>query len=125
MPITYTINTACNIITETWTGTVDAHTLGAYWKSYLKDPVVLGCRRTVVDMREATVAFTGNELFDLVRTIALPALGDRKWASALLVGGPVQFGTSRQYQAFADMYSTDSIFHDRDAAEAWLMGQAV
>ena len=56
----------------------------------------------------------------VVRTLVEPALNGRDWRSALLVGGSVHFGVSRQYQSFAEMYSKDAIFHDEDAALKWL-----
>ncbi len=123
MPITYAVDKTRNIITETWSGAVDADTLGAFWRALLDDPDAMNCRRTLVDLRNAEMVFSGSELSDLVRTIVVPGLGDRKWASALVVGAAAQYGRSRQYQAFADMYSTDAIFNDLHAAEAWLLKQ--
>src|SRR5690349_5018587 len=110
MPITYTIDREKNLIYETWTGEVRAADLAAYWKAYLADPEVMEIRRTVVDLRASVLGFRGNDLEHLIRTIVLPALKDRKWRSALVVGGPAQFGVSRQYQVYAGLYSKDAIF---------------
>lgn len=123
MPIAYVVDRARNIINETWTGTVTASELAAYWHTYLADPEVMRCRRTLVDLLEAHVAFTGAELSTLIRTIALPAIQDRTWATAILVSAPAPYGVSRQYQVLAERYSRDSIFTDRDAALAWLVAQ--
>ena len=81
------------------------------------------CRRTLVDLRDADVEFTGAELNQLIRTIALPAIGDRKWATAILVSAPAPYGFSRQYQVFAERYSHDSIFDDGERAVNWLLQQ--
>jgi hypothetical protein len=123
MPITYALDRSRNLIIETWTGTVHAADLAAHWRTYLADPAVMDCRRTLVDLREADLAFTGTELASLVEALVVPVLGERNWATALLVAAPSQFGKSRQYQVFAESYSTDAIFTAWDAAEAWLLGQ--
>jgi hypothetical protein len=121
MAIDYAVDHSRNIILETWSGTVDANALASYWRAYLTNPEVMSCRRTVVDLRMAHIAFTGSELSNLVQTIVLPALHGRKWVTALVVSAPEQFGSSRQYQVFAEAYSVDSIFDDPGAAEDWLM----
>ena len=123
MPIMYVLDRSRNIIIETWTGRVSAVDLAAYWRIYLADPDVIRCRRTLVDLRHATILFTGAELAALVRTIVLPALQDKKWVSALLIERAAQYGTSRQYQVFAEHYSSDSIFSDWNPAIDWLIQQ--
>jgi len=121
MPITYSIDQRHQIISEVWTGEISAMDLAAHWKKLLADPDVLALRRTLVDLRKCQIAFSGDQLFDLVRTLVEPALNGRDWRSALLVGGSVHFGVSRQYQSFAQMYSKDAIFHDENAALKWLL----
>src|SRR4051812_1821529 len=107
MPITYSIDKHNGIISEAWTGEVSAKDLAAHWKHLLADPDALAIRRTLVDLRNCDIAFSGEQLFDLVRTLVEPTLNGRDWRSALLVGGSVQFGVSRQYQSFAQIYSDD------------------
>lgn len=123
MPIEYVVDHSRNIVVETWAGTIDANALASYWRDYLTNPEVMSCRRTLVDLRDAQIAFTGSELSNLVQTIVIPALHGKRWASALVVAAPDQFGTSRQYQVFAETYSADSIFHDLRTAEDWLIRQ--
>jgi hypothetical protein len=123
LPIAYELDRGRNIIIETWTGRITASDLAAYWRGYLLDPEVMRCRRTLVDLRDADVEFTGAELNQLIRTIALPAIGDRKWATAILVNAPAPYGVSRQYQVFAERYSHDSIFDDGERAVNWLLQQ--
>lgn len=123
MPITYRLDHARRIIVETWSGAVNEAELATHWRGYLADPDVMHCRRTLVDLREAEIAFTGSELAGLVHRIVAPVLGDRKWVSAILVASPLQYGQSRQYQVFAESYSTDAIFQDWQAAEEWLLEQ--
>ncbi|MGH7648865.1 MAG: hypothetical protein ACREND_12160 [Gemmatimonadaceae bacterium] len=123
MPITYSVDTSRDIIFETWTGTINASDLAAYWREYLADPEVMKCRRTLVDLRAATIVFTGQQLADLIESIAVPMLGGLKWATAVLVAAPAQFGTARQYQVFAESYSDDAIFFDEKSALEWLERQ--
>jgi hypothetical protein len=123
MPIDYVLDHSRNIVVETWAGTVDAAALASYWRAYLANPEVMSCRRTLVDLRESQIAFTGSELSRLVQTIVLPALNGKRWATALVVAAPEQFGTSRQYHVFAEAYSADSIFYDLRSAEDWLIRQ--
>ena len=123
MPITYVVDHPRNIIVETWRGAIGADDLASYWRDYLADLDVMNCRRTLVDLRDARISFTGSELSTLVREVVLPALRGRRWATAILVAAPEQYGTSRQYQVFAECYSTDFIFSDWDDAERWLVQQ--
>jgi len=121
MPITYSIDKRQGIILEVWTGEVSAVDLAAYWKRLLADPEALAIRKTLVDVRNCHIRFSGEELFDLVRAVAELDLKGRRWRSALLVGEPIHFGVARQYQFFAEMYSKDAIFYDEAAALKWLI----
>ena len=123
MPIEYRIEPESRVIIETWSGAVSISDLDAYWRDYLADPEVLSLRRTVVDLRAATIAFTGPELLALVQRRVMPVLGDRTWTTAIVVERPVQFGVGRQYQAFAGQYSQDAIFNDIAAATSWVTAQ--
>ena len=123
MPITYTISADKTLIHEVWMGDVSAKDLKEYWTTYLQDPDVLAIRRTLVDLRGANTQFTGRQLAELISSIVVPALNGRDWISAFLVGESVQFGVSRQYQVFAELYSRDSIFDDPEKAENWLRRQ--
>ena len=120
MPISYTIDDEKGCIFETWTGDIVARDLADHWAKYLADPNVMALRRTLVDLRNARILFTGSQLESLVATIVVPSLEGRSWKSAIVVRDPVQFGVSRQYQVFAESYSRDSIFGNVEEAIAWL-----
>lgn len=122
MPITYSIDREQKLITEIWTGEINAECLAAYWQRYLEDPEVLAIRRTLVDLREAEILFKGSDLNRLIQTIVLPVLKGRDWKTAIVVEKSHQFGVSRQYQTFADHYSKDAIFYDVGEARNWLIG---
>jgi phage gp36-like protein len=123
-PISYSVDNALGVIFEVWHGEITASDLRRHWEDYLSDPTVLALRRTLVDLRAATIRFTGNELSNLISYLVIPVLKGQDWLTAILVEQPVQFGVSRQYQVFAERYSTDSIFHDYDEALLWLRRQA-
>ena len=120
MPISYSVDRQKGLITETWTGEIAAADLDAYWREYLKDPNVRAIRRTLVDLRQCTILFTGEQLSIMVRATVLPILNGEDWKTAIVVDHPVHFGVSRQYQVFAESFSVDSIFEDPEAALAWL-----
>jgi hypothetical protein len=122
MPITYTIDHDRKLITEVWSGDVRAEDLAAYWKGMLSDPDVLAIRRTVVDLRQAGILFTGLQLRELIQGIVIPTLQGKDWKTALVVERPAQHGASRQYQVFASLYSNDAIFYGVEEAYKWLCG---
>ena len=124
MPISYSIDEENNCILETWTGMITASDLGAYWRHYLADPDVMAIRRTVVDLRECRILFSGEQLAELVESIVLPQLNGLDWKSAIVVTDPIQFEITRQYHILAESYSRDSIFDSPKAAMEWLQGQA-
>lgn len=120
MPITYKYDKEKNLIFEKWTGCISIQYLKKYWLSYLEDPEVMSCRRTLVDLREATIEFYGYDLHLLIDGIVIPKLNGRDWKTAIVVSTPTQYGVSRQYGAFADLYSSDQIFYDYDQALMWI-----
>ena len=120
MPITYSIDAGVGVIFEVWTGQITADYLRSYWQAYLADPEVIELRRTLVDMREARIQFTGQELLSLVTSVVTPALQGLDWKTAIVIAHPVQFGVSKQYQVFAEHYSRDAIFENYDEALRWL-----
>ncbi len=122
MPISYSIDRQKNFITEIWTGDIAARDLATHWRTYLADPAVIAIRRTLVDLRQSRILFTGAELSALVHGLVIPTLKGADWKTAIVVDGTVQFGVSRQYQVFAETYSRDSIFTDPDEALEWLLG---
>lgn len=121
MPITYAVDRDLQVIFECWSGVITPEDLGRHWRSYLADPAVMAVRRTVVDLRGSTPRLTGAELSQLINEIVRPTLQGRDWVTAIVVDRPIQFGLSRQYQVFAEFYSTDAIFHERERALEWVL----
>ena len=92
MPIAYSIEKRNGIILEVWTGEVSAMDLAAHWKRLLADPDALALRRTLVDVRNCAIAFSGDQLFEVIRTVAEPGLDGKEWRSALLVASSFSSG---------------------------------
>lgn len=120
MPITYTIDYNQKLITEVWTGEIQAVDLAEYWKRYLGDPDVLTIRRTIVDLRQAVILFNGLDMSYLIQSIVQPILAGRDWKTAIVIEKPLQLGISRQYQIFAERYSKDAIFYSIGEARSWI-----
>ncbi|HTQ99020.1 MAG TPA: hypothetical protein VMH83_03480 [Candidatus Acidoferrum sp.] len=123
MPIQYRIDHDEGLIYTTWEGDVHAEDLWNHWQTYLRDPVVMTLRRSLVDVRGANILFKGDELSDLIKTLVTPTLKGKDWILAIVVASPVQYGLSRQFHVFADHFSRDRIFHDYLAAKMWLLQQ--
>lgn len=124
MPISYSIDREHRCIHETWTGVITAKDLGDYWRHILADPVVMVIRRTIVDLRECRILFSGEQLAELVESIVLPLLNGKNWRTAIVVGDPVQYEVSRQYHVLAESYSRDSVFSTPEAAMTWMQTQS-
>jgi hypothetical protein len=120
MAITWEIDPIDDLILERWEGIITAADVSNHWRTFLLDPAVLACRRTLVDLRPARIALYGHELSSLVRDVAIPMLGELTWRTAIVVDEPVDFGFARQYQAFAEVFSEDAIFYDTREARRWL-----
>ena len=124
MPISYFIDREHRCIHETWTGFITAKDLGDYWRHILADPVVMVIRRTIVDLRECRILFSGEQLADLVERIVLPMLNGKSWRTAIVVGDLAQEEISRQYHMLAESYSRDSVFSTPEDAMTWMQTQS-
>jgi len=121
MPIDYVARPDEGFVEVVWSGTITAHDLRMSWSKILSDPAVLRIGQALTDIRDATLDFSGAELAQVVLTVAVPALNGRAWRSAIIVHDPVQFGVSRQYEAFSAQFGEDAIFFERDEARDWLL----
>lgn len=120
MPIQRSIDADNGYTIEVWSGSISITYLKEYWTEFLSDPELLKIRRSIVDIRNAEIGFSGQELSDLIQWLVIPKLKGLSWTTAIIVAQPLQYGISRQYQVFADTYSKDAIFTDYESAAAWL-----
>lgn len=123
MPIEYTIDTQLHVVREAWTATVNATDLRAHLQRLLTDPIASATRRTIVDLRDASIEFDGSAFFDVVRSVITPKLQGNDWVTAVIVATPAQFGAARQYFAYADDFTTSDIFTEEAAAVDWMRRQ--
>jgi len=121
MPISYTIDHEVGVIFATWRGEVTADELARHWGVVFADPGFKTVRRTLADVRAASIAFSGAELARLVETMAAPAVGAGGWKAAIIVSQTAQFGMSAQFHVFAGLFSKDAVFFDTETALAWLL----
>jgi hypothetical protein len=123
MPITYFIDEGDEIIVEVWLGEISIDTLVAYWRAYLRDERVLKIRKTLVDIGQAQIGFSEEQLMQAIHAVVAPVLNGRDWITAIVVKRPRQFWAGRRYQALAQAYSYDSIFSSISMAREWLRKQ--
>lgn len=123
MPATYSVDQSRKLIFEVWTGDVRVADVKSLWKKYLADPQVMAIRKTLADLRQADLHLTGLELLELIEKVAVPGLHGLTWKTAIVVGRPDQYGFSRQFQVFAEVFAENSIFQDYDEALAWILEQ--
>lgn len=123
MAITYDILHAEGLIVETWQGDVTIEELRAYWADILGSDDVMRIRRTLVDLRFATIAFTDVEFDRAVQEVVLPALQGQDWITAIVVNTSRQLQLGSRYHSYAARYSSDVIFSSVDDAKRWLLKQ--
>lgn len=122
MPIDITLDHEHRLLRATWHGRITAPDLAEHWaRLFTEEALALG--RSLVDLRRADLAFTGMELSAVLQSVVAPQLTGRRWAAALLVATPTQYGQARQFEAYAEEVSRTEIFHDEAAALAWLLAQ--
>ncbi|MBK8006584.1 MAG: hypothetical protein IPK12_22560, partial [Gemmatimonadetes bacterium] len=122
--MTYTMDRERNVVLEVWSGHVTAGDVATTWRRMAADAEVNACRRLICDVREATMSLSSGDFSELVRGILVPAIGSRPWHSAIVVGNPLQYGKTRQFDAFAQVIMTDGIFERVEDALAWLDSRA-
>jgi hypothetical protein len=123
MTITYEIQHADNVIAETWQGDITIDQLRAYWREILSDPEVMKIRRTLVDVRFASIGFSDAEFDRAVSDVVFPALEGRDWITAIVVNTSRQLQLGSRYHSYAARYSSDVIFSSVDDAKRWLLKQ--
>ena len=80
-------------------------------------------RKSLSDLRGATLLFSEQDLQLAVRKAVAPLLKGKDWISAIVVRTPTQFQMGSKYQGFALAYSRDAIFSNLDEAKRWLQKQ--
>lgn len=121
--IRYVFDRERDLILEEWVGKITRDALSLHWREFVANPVVMDCRRTIVDLSRAEIDLNGEDLKALINSLVVPALNGRKWITAIIAGGLMQHGVSRQYGVYAEIYSTDQIFKTFEEALEWITPQ--
>jgi len=123
MPITYEVFPFDGVIRETWCGEITISVLRLHWETMLRDHECLRLRRTLADLRQASLEFSERELQDAVREVGFPLLEGRDWISAIVVRRSLQLRMASRYHAVASIFSQDAIFSMEEEAQRWLARQ--
>jgi len=122
MPISYTIDLADEVVYRTYTDVVAYDDFAEHWRELLADPDLPseGPLLLVADMRAAKIDLDGESVLRLVKSVIQPLLNGRKWISAVVVGFPRDFGTTRQFSGCSDTCGETGVFYEVEDAMAWL-----
>jgi hypothetical protein len=123
MTITFEIQHADKLIVEAWQGDITIDQLRAYWGEILRDEEVMKIRKTLVDLRSATIGFSDAEFDRAMTEVVFPALDGRDWITAIVVNTSRQLQLKSRYHSYAARYSSDVVFSSVDDAKRWLMKQ--
>jgi hypothetical protein len=118
--ITYLVDHDLECVVETWTGPNTANDVRVHLDRMLCDPDGLRYLRVISDQRASQHGFTGAEIDDVMRGVTARRAPFPHWTMALVVRPGAQFGSARQFQVYMEGLVETAIFHDLDAARAWL-----
>ena len=123
MPITYHADAAQGVLFSDWRGTITITEVSAYWTAFTSDKEAMACRGAIADLRECELQFNGASIRDLTERILKPAFQGKKWRSAIVVKDPVQFGMSRQYGVYSEIFLSGNVnvFYSDVMALKWLL----
>jgi hypothetical protein len=123
VPITYQASNSDGVVTVVWIGDISSADLREHLGRLLQDEDAMAIRKSLSDLRGATLLFSEQELQLAVREVVSPLLKGKDWISAIVVRTPTQFQMGSKYQGFALAYSRDAIFSSPDEAKRWLLNQ--
>lgn len=121
--ISYHVDAAGGLILETWSGEITHEVLLGHWRRFLADPAVLAVKRTLVDLRDCDVHFSGEEWLRLIEGCVLNRPDLSGWKAAIVVDKPHLHGIARQFLGHAARITHGELFEQRDQAVAWLTRQ--
>jgi hypothetical protein len=124
MSFEFTIDTAAQIIRETWTDTVDLTQLKESSRSEWQHPDYHKNLHMIADFRQAKVDLSSNDIWTFVRWFSQnESLGKL----AVVVSREVGFGLARMFSSISEDNKQFSesmrVFYSLDAAEAWIASQ--
>lgn len=123
MGIKHHYDPGLGIVRACWDGLVTLKDVRAYWNERVAELKVHPHRWALVDLRTCQVGFSGTDMGSLIHELLKPTMQKSGHRVAILVDGPVQFGTGRQFQAFFGEIGESAVFVSEAEALAWLRRQ--
>jgi len=121
MGITFKVDDARGIVFADWTGDITVEDIARYWAALLSDQPAMACGRSITDLRNCTMQFTGEELRKLAQGILEPAMKGRNWKTAVIVRNPLHYGVTRQHEMFSEGFMQTNVFYSEDLARVWVL----
>jgi hypothetical protein len=121
--ITYELSELDCLIVETYSGEVSIEDLRRHWTEMLIDKGALAFRRSLADLRAATLLFSSQELALAIKEVVLPTLQGRSWLAAIVVRNSAQLQLVSRFQGYAARFIYDAVFSDYDEAKRWILAQ--
>lgn len=121
MPISYAVLEPQGFIAETWTGEIEIDEVRRHWAVVLGDPACLALGRTLADLRDATLLFSEQELYEAVQEMVVPVLLTQPWTTAIVLSRSKPLRMASRYATQVAGVSHDAIFSDIEAARLWLL----
>lgn len=118
--IDYSIDDAYGVIFETWHGAVTRDVLLAFWRGFLTDARVLALKRSLVDLRDCEIRFSGEEWVRMIESCLLGKPQIQGWRVAIVVDRPQVHGIARQFLGNTADVTHGELFEHSDQALAWL-----
>lgn len=125
MGYTYSIDDDRRVIFVKCTGLVTVRDLCSHWIAFLEDPGTFAVRRTLVDLREADMSISFQEMHFLIESLVKPCIRRTTWSGALVVSDSAAQSMAQDFHLLAQSFSNDRVFTDADAALEWLSRQPV
>jgi hypothetical protein len=118
--ITFHFDEPSGIFIVTWTGEVSLEETKRHWQTMLNNPNLIWDSRILSDLSEATLGFTGGELWKTVDDYLRDPERPRSLKIAVIVSGESQEKIARALMAIMPKTFTMKLFYDRTSAISWL-----
>jgi hypothetical protein len=120
VPLTYTVDVQEDRINVVGSGIVTAVDVSDHWMGLFRDDKAMRMGHALVDVRNADLRFTEQQMMHLTRTIYAPNTANRQFRLATLVRDEEQFLIAKQLFNAADLNRNHAVFYEVDEAMKWL-----
>jgi hypothetical protein len=120
VPLTYTVDAPEDLIRVVGSGIVTAMDVSDHWMGLFRDVEAMRMGHALVDVRNADLRFTEQQMMHLTRTIYAPHTANRQFRLATLVRDEEQFLIAKQLFNAADLSRNHAVFYEIEEAMKWL-----